>query len=75
MQITAEQRELADQGEAVRIADPETSAEYVILRSEYFDRVVGLIDDWNPADLRPLLARVMSDDWDDPAMNVYDQDL
>jgi hypothetical protein len=47
---------------------------YVILRADQFDKVKGLIqaDDLDPSEMYPLIDEVMKEDWDDPAMDVYD---
>ncbi len=44
--ITPEQRQLVEQagGEAVRLADAETSQEYVILRADVYDRMRHLLE-------------------------------
>jgi hypothetical protein len=46
---------------------------YVLLRAEDYERIQALLgeDDLDPRDLYPLIDEVMKEDWDDPAMDVY----
>ena len=54
----------------VRVVDPATNTEYVLLRADFYERVRHLFDD--PADA--FMAQIESAaaaGWDDPAMDVY----
>ncbi len=58
-----------------RLVDPETNREYVLVRAELYDRIRSLIeidDDIEPGDMTAHMWEVMKEDWDDPAMDVYD---
>ena len=72
-----QQRELRQtNGNGVRVADPETGQEYVILRAEVYERLKGLLHDdgdWTPEEQLRLLAESgKRAGWDDPTMDVYD---
>ena len=47
---------------------------YVLLRADQFEKVKGLLqsDDLDPREVNRLIDDVMKEDWDDPAMDVYD---
>ena len=61
----------------IRLVDPETSLEYVVLPAEIFDRVQEVFYDANPLTIeeqRALLAKVgLSVGWDNPEMDVYNK--
>jgi hypothetical protein len=46
---------------------------YVLLRAEDYERIQAQLgeDDLDPRDMYPLIDEVMKEDWDDPAMDVY----
>jgi hypothetical protein len=70
--FTPEQRrEIQKAGEeAVRLADPETQTENVILKAAVYDRICALADDTR-ADY-PLAMKVFGQDgWDDPQTDEY----
>ena len=60
-----------------RVLDPNTNAEYVLIRSEVYDRVKRLLDlDDNEfaRDMTPHVMEVFGrDGWDDPAMDIYNE--
>jgi hypothetical protein len=68
---------LAAAGEGpVRLTDPETRTEYVLLPAERYDRLVTDFDDDPLTDADRLhLIRHAGEraGWDDPEMHVYDQ--
>jgi hypothetical protein len=66
-----QRQEIRNAGEEpVRLADPETQTEYVILKAELYDRIRGLADDTRSS--YPLAIRVFGKDgWDDPQMDEY----
>jgi hypothetical protein len=41
IELTPEQRQAAEQGEAVRVVDPTTHDTYVLLRAELYERLTG----------------------------------
>jgi hypothetical protein len=70
--LTPDQRQEVQKAaeEPVRIADPETQNEYVILRADVYDRIRALADDTRAA--YPLAMTVFRQDgWDDPQMDGY----
>ncbi len=70
--LTPEQRqEIQKAGEEpVRLADPETQTEYVILKADVYDRIRALADLTRAA--YPLAMKVFGrDGWDDPQMDEY----
>ena len=64
-------------GQPIRLTDPKTHVEYVILPAEIFDRVQHVFSDANPLTIeeqRALLVQVgLSVGWDDPEMDVYNE--
>lgn len=77
LHLTEEQRREAQrpQDKPVRLTDPETNQEYVLLPAEAYERVkTFLYDDGDPDPRReyPLVDEVMKADWDDPRMAEYD---
>jgi hypothetical protein len=56
--------------EPVRLADPETQIEYVIVKADVYDRISALADEARAA--YPLAMKVFGQDgWDDPQMDEY----
>ncbi len=62
----------------VRLTDPETRAEYVVLPAERYDRLLGPIG-YDDGPLTPeerhFLIRQAGEraGWDDPEMDIYDE--
>jgi hypothetical protein len=70
--LTPEQRQEIQNagGEPVRITDPETQTEYVLLKADVYDRIRASADDTRAA--YPLAMKVLGrDGWDDPQMDEY----
>jgi hypothetical protein len=46
---------------------------YVLLRADQFEKFQALSEanDFDPREMYPLIDEVMKEDWDDPAMDVY----
>ena len=63
--------------EPIRLVDPETSLEYVVLPAKIFDRIQDVFYNTNPLTIeeqRALLVKVgLSVGWDDPKMDVYNE--
>ena len=63
------------QGQPVRIADPETNVEYIVLPAEVYDLLRGLFYDdelLTGDERRNLLIKAgLRAGWDDPEMDVY----
>ena len=64
-------------GQPIRLTDPKTHLEYVVLPAEIFDRVQHVFSEANPLTIeeqRALLVQVgLSVGWDDPEMDVYNE--
>ena len=62
-------------GKPVRLADPETHEEYIVLRAEVYDQMqTRLYDDTLLTDEEKqalLIKAGLRAGWDDPAMDVY----
>jgi hypothetical protein len=77
-ELTADQRQALRQaqGNQLRVTDPETGQEYLVLRADVYDRLKALLyddGDWTPDEQLRLLAESGKQaGWDDPAMDVYD---
>jgi len=67
----------ASEGQPVRLADPETNEQYVLLPAKVYDQVWGLFDDDHPLtsdERRDLLIQAgLRAGWDDPEMDVYNE--
>jgi hypothetical protein len=78
LHLTEEQRRaLQAAGEApIRLRDPVTNQEYVVLRADLYTRQRGAADegDFDPREAYPFVDRVMAeDDAADPALESYQQ--
>lgn len=67
----------ASHGRPLRLTDPETHAEYVLLQAETYDQIQGLLYDdssLTPNERRALLIQAgLRAGWDDPEMDVYNE--
>ena len=65
----------ASHGRPLRLTDPETQAEYVLLQAEIYDQLQGLLDNetsLTPDERRAVLIQAgLRAGWDDPEMDVY----
>jgi hypothetical protein len=50
-----------------------TDNQYVLMRADQYEKVKLLFegDDLDPREIYPLIDEVMKEDWDDPAMDIY----
>ncbi len=74
--LTIEQRNLLKEtGERpVRLIDPDTCREYVLLQAEVYEQLRSALTDLEPRDLYPALQRALGDEgWDDPKMDEYNR--
>jgi hypothetical protein len=74
--LTKEQRQLLHEtaGEPLRLLDPDTNREYVLVQAEVFEQLRHLLSDLNPRELYPALHRALRDEgWDDPVMDEYNR--
>jgi hypothetical protein len=70
MNLTPEQIDAVKQGASVRVLSPEIGAECVVIRRDVYEQIQELLDDWDPRLMRPHVARMMAEDWQD--LNVYE---
>ena len=65
------------QGQPVRVADPETQEEYVVLPAEMYERIEGLFyhdDPLTTDERRALLIKAgLRAGWNDPEMDIYNE--
>jgi hypothetical protein len=65
----------ASQGRPLRLTDPETQAEYVLLQADLYDQLHGLLSNGSllTSDERRavLIQAGLRAGWDDPEMDVY----
>ena len=61
--------------EPPRLLDPLTNSEYVLLRADVYDRLRAILDVEDPTaeELATHMWNVMKDEWEDPAMDAYDE--
>jgi hypothetical protein len=71
MQLTAEQIQAIDKGEPVGLLVD--GRQCVLLSSDAYDQFRSLVEDWEPSTMQRQMAEMMADDWNDPAMSVYDE--
>ena len=74
--LTVEQRILLKQqnGEPLRLVDPDTDQEYVLLHADVYDQLRSMLTDLNPREFYPALHRAMHEEgWDSPQMNEYNR--
>jgi hypothetical protein len=71
MQLTIDQLQSLDHGQPVPlVVDGRTC---VLLNDTVYKQVRDLLEDWHPTTMRRHMAAMMADDWNDPAMSVYDE--
>jgi hypothetical protein len=77
IELTDEQREQLEKGQAVHVTDSDTAHSYVLLRQDIYERVRQLLYDdseWSDDELRQQLARSSAaNGWDEPGMDAYDR--
>ena len=76
IQLTKNQHdELAGNGkEPMRVIDPITNAEYVLVSAEDFARLRGMIDvDFHVSDAYPAIDRAFAEGWNAPKMDDHDR--
>lgn len=74
--LTVEQRKLLHENgpEPLRLIDPETNQEYVLLQADVYDQIQARLSDLDPRELYPALHRALrAEGWDDPQMDEYNQ--
>ena len=71
MQFSSEQLAALDQGQPVPLTIE--GRECVLIPGSLYEQFQQALDDWHPAGMRPHMAKMMAEDWQDPAMSVYDE--
>jgi len=65
----------ASHGRPLRLTDPETLAEYVLLQAAIYDQLHGLLDhdtSLTPVERRAVFIQAgLRAGWDDPEMDIY----
>jgi hypothetical protein len=65
----------ASHGRPLRLTDPDTHAEYVLLQADMYDQLHGLSDhaiSLTPDERRAVLIQAgLRAGWDDPEMDIY----
>ena len=65
----------ASHGRPLRLTDPETHAEYVLLQADRYDQLHGLLSNTpllTPDERRAVLIQAgLRAGWDDPEMDIY----
>ena len=65
----------ASHGRPIRLTDPDTHAEYVLLQADMYDQIHGLLYDetpLTPGERRAVLIQAgLRAGWEDPEMDVY----
>jgi hypothetical protein len=72
--LTAAQRNLLKQtsGEPLRLVDPETQQEYVLLPVALHEQLRSFLPDLDPRAFHPALERALRDEgWDSPQLDAY----
>ena len=69
MNLSAEQIASVQAGNPLRVTDPATQAEVVVVRADQFAEWQALLKaaSSDPEDLYPLLADLTPEDWEDPS--------
>ncbi|HJT35230.1 MAG TPA: hypothetical protein VJ783_24610 [Pirellulales bacterium] len=72
-QLTQEQSSAVRAAEEtpVRMVDPDTNIEYVLLRADVYERVRHLFDDSEADAFLAQIESAAAAGWDDPALDVY----
>jgi hypothetical protein len=77
IELTEQQRQQLESGQAVEVTDGQTARSYVVLGKDLFDRVRRLLYDdseWTEDELRLQLARsAAANGWDEPGMEAYER--
>src|SRR5437762_13266626 len=74
--LTQEQCQLLRQsgGGPVRLLDPDTNQQYVVLQAEAYDRLQSVLGEPDPREVYPALDRALRDEgWNDAQMDDYNR--
>jgi hypothetical protein len=78
IELTEQQQQAleAQQGEPPRVVNPRTQETYVLVPAALYDRMKELLEEEEELrevrEMYPHVWQVMREDWEDPAMDVYD---
>lgn len=73
MPLTDAQRAALEQGEAVRVTDPATRLDCVVVRADVYERVKALLPHLDPAEAYAAADEAFREGWADPQMAEYDE--
>jgi hypothetical protein len=77
MNLTADQKQAIARGETVRLVDPDTEVECVVVRADVYERVKSLVYDDSPLSEEERLFAIREAGkragWDDSELDVYEQ--
>jgi hypothetical protein len=73
MPLSDAQRAALEQGEAVRVTDPATRLECVVVRADVYERVKAVLPDLDPQAAYPAADEAFREGWADQTMAEYDQ--
>ncbi|MEX2176461.1 MAG: hypothetical protein WD872_19005 [Pirellulaceae bacterium] len=71
MEFTQQQLHAIDSGEPLPLTVEGRSC--VLVPDSLYQQFREMIEDWHPQTMRRNMAKLMADDWSDPAMSVYDE--
>lgn len=74
--LTLEQRNMLKDGsrQPVRLVDPDTNQEYVLLPAVVYDQIQAAMADLDPQDFYPALQRALVDEgWNESHMDEYNR--
>jgi hypothetical protein len=74
LKMTEELCQAVAQEKSPRVVDEQTNTAYVLIREDLYERVKPLLVEstLDPEEMAPLIWEVMKEDWEDPAMDIYD---
>lgn len=74
IELTDQQRqELGESSQPVRVVDPVTHREFVLVRAETFARLQAPFAETESRETYPAVDRAFAANWDNPKMSDYDE--
>lgn len=75
IELTEQQRHAVHaSGVPLRLLDPQTNETFVLVRSDVYDQVKGLLgEDFHPSTAYLAVDRAFAEGWNDPKMDDYDR--
>jgi hypothetical protein len=74
IELTPEQQQAVDADPEARLIDPRTNRAYVLVRTEVYERLLGLGEGLDMSQVAVLVERAMrEDDLGDPTLDYYQQ--